>query len=168
MHILVTWIGQTDLNAAAGEPAAGLGPIGQAVTQRAFDRVVLLCNYPKPKSDAYLPWIAGHTQAPLELHPVALSSPTHFGEIYRAVTAQVGALLVRFGDTARLTFHLSPGTPAMAAVWIIVAKTRFGAELIESSRQQGVQTAEIPFDISAEYIPDLYRRADCGLQQSAH
>jgi DNA-binding NtrC family response regulator len=163
MHILVTWIGQTDLSAAAGEPTAGLGPIGQAVTQRSFDRVVLLCNYPQPKADAYLPWIAGQTQAQLELHPVVLSSPTHFGEIYRTVTAKVGELMERFGDTAHLTFHLSPGTPAMAAVWIIVAKTRFGAELIESSRQRGVQTAEVPFDLSAEYIPDLYRRADRGL-----
>ena len=30
-----------------------------------------------------------------------------------------------------ITFHLSPGTPAMAAIWIILAKTRYGAELIE-------------------------------------
>ena len=159
----MTWIGQTDLSAAVGDPTAGLGPIGQAVTQRTYDRVVLLCNYPKPKGDTYLPWIAGHTAAQLELNPVELSSPTHFGEIYHAVIAVVEGILNRFRDEARLTFHLSPGTPAMAAVWIIVAKTRFGAELIESSRQQGVRTAEIPFDLSAEYIADVYRRADRGL-----
>ncbi len=55
------------------------------------------------------------------------------------------------------TFHLSPGTPAMAAVWIILAKTRFPAELIESSIQHGVRTASIPFDISADFLPDLLR-----------
>jgi len=163
MRILVSWIGQTDLNAAAGTAEAGLGPIGQAVTQRVFDQVVLLCNYAKDRAASYLPWVERQTRAPVEVRLVQLSRPTHFGEIYQAVTDTVGGLLDRFGDEARLTFHLSPGTPAMAAVWIMVAKTRYGAELIESSRQEGVRTAEIPFAISAEYIPDVYRRADLGL-----
>ncbi|KAA6184227.1 sigma-54-dependent Fis family transcriptional regulator [Thiohalocapsa marina] len=35
--------------------------------------------------------------------------------------------------------------------------------MIESSRQGGVRTAEIPFELSAEYIPDIYRTADRGL-----
>ncbi|NCA70988.1 MAG: sigma-54-dependent Fis family transcriptional regulator [Sphingobacteriia bacterium] len=165
MRVLISWIGQTDLNAAAGVTDAGLGPIGQAVTQRAFDRVVLLCNYPQAQADGYLTWVAQRTQAPVEVSPVKLSRPTHFGEIYQAVTETVGALLAACGEQARLTFHLSPGTPAMAAVWIIVAKTRFGAELIESSRQEGVRTAEIPFAISAEYIPQVYRRADRELSR---
>ncbi len=33
MKILVSWLGQTDLNAAAGDEHAGLGPVGQAVTE---------------------------------------------------------------------------------------------------------------------------------------
>ncbi|WP_295404475.1 sigma-54 dependent transcriptional regulator [uncultured Thiocystis sp.] len=163
MRILVTWIGQTDLNASAGDDRAGIGPIGQAVTQRAFDRVVLLCNYSDQTAKGYLAWIKQQTQAKIELNCVDLSSPTHFGEIYRAVTERVGHILEQVGNTARLTFHLSPGTPAMSAVWIIVAKTRFGAELIESSREHGVRTANIPFDISAEFIPEVYRHADHDL-----
>ena len=163
MKILVTWVGQTDLNAARGEKRAGLGPIGQAVTKRAFDRVVLLSNYPKADSAHYLPWLESLTEAQIELHRKKLSSPTHFGDIYEAVTERVGALLKNYGETARLTFHLSPGTPAMSAVWIIVAKTRYGAELIESSKDQGVRTAQVPFDISAEFIPELYRSADRDL-----
>jgi DNA-binding NtrC family response regulator len=163
MNILVSWIGQTDLDAAAGEERAGLGPVGQAVTQRSFDLVVLLSNYPKAASADYVAGVEGHTKATVELTLVELSSPTNFGEIYEAVTAQVGTLLAKHGPTARLTFHLSPGTPAMAAVWIIVAKTRYGAELIESSKQHGVRTANVPFDISAEFVPEVYRRADRDL-----
>ena len=34
------------------------------------------------------------------------------------------------------------------------------AELIESSRQHGVKTASVPFDISAEFIPDLLSASD--------
>lgn len=163
MHILVSWVGQTDLKAAAGVETVGLGPIGQAVTQRAFDRVVLLCNYPKADSAGFLPWIERQTSASVELTLISLSRPTHFGEIYQAVTETLARLRQRYGDAARLTFHLSPGTPAMAAVWILVAKTRYGAELIESSPQEGVRTAEIPFDISAEFIPEVYRQADRDL-----
>ena len=53
----------------------------------------------------------------------------------------------------------------MAAVWIILAKTRFPAELIESSKEHGVRTASVPFDISAEFIPDLLRKPDLELER---
>jgi DNA-binding NtrC family response regulator len=53
----------------------------------------------------------------------------------------------------------------MAAVWIILAKTRFPAELIESSREHGVRTASVPFDISADFLPDLLRRPDSELER---
>jgi len=48
----------------------------------------------------------------------------------------------------------------MAAVWIILSKTRFPAELIESSQAGGVKTASVPFDISADYLPDLLKKPD--------
>jgi transcriptional regulator with PAS, ATPase and Fis domain len=53
----------------------------------------------------------------------------------------------------------------MAAVWIIIAKTRFPATLIESSIKGGVKDASIPFDISAEFIPDLLRKPDARLEK---
>ena len=73
--------------------------------------------------------------------------------------------LADIGHGSSLTFHLSPGTPAMAAIWIILAKTRLPAELIESSRQQGVRTASFRFDISADFLPDLLRRPDEELER---
>ena len=91
---------------------------------------------------------------------VRLSSPTHFGEIYTAARAAVERHVADTSEPVALTFHLSPGTPAMAAVWIILGKTRYQAELIESSRQHGVKTASVPFDISAEFIPDLLSASD--------
>ena len=48
----------------------------------------------------------------------------------------------------------------MAAVWILLSKTRFPAELIESSKQHGVATVSAPFDVSAEYLPSMFRRLD--------
>jgi len=73
----------------------------------------------------------------------------------------------KYGIDAELTFHLSPGTPAMAAVWIILSKTRFPATLIESSKDHGVRTVSIPFDISAEFLPDLLRKPDKEIERLA-
>ena len=78
----------------------------------------------------------------------------------------VSAALSDHGDDSGLTFHLSPGTPAMAAVWIILAKTRFPADLIESSAKHGVRTVSVPFDISAEFIPNLLRGPDERLEKA--
>jgi hypothetical protein len=79
--ILVSWIGQTDLNAAESDPKVGIGPIAQAATFRDFARLVLLGNYPENRTQHYLDWLGTRTRAELVVCPVALSSPMHFGEI---------------------------------------------------------------------------------------
>ena len=73
--------------------------------------------------------------------------------------------LARTTPASDLTFHLSPGTPAMAAIWIILGKTRFPAELIESSREHGLRVASVPFDMSADFLPDLLRQPDARLER---
>lgn len=161
---LMCWVGRTDIRASQGDELAGLGPIAQAVRAREYDQVVLLSNYEKLESATFLKWLEGHTQSTITLHLVSLTGPTEFGEIYQAVVDRITQLQLK-QPNVRLTFHLSPGTPAMAAVWIIVAKTRFGAELIESSKEQGVRVAKVPFDISAEFIPELLKRPDADVSR---
>lgn len=48
----------------------------------------------------------------------------------------------------------------MAAIWILLSKTSNPAELIESSPEKGVKTVSLPFDISADYVPDILKPAD--------
>jgi transcriptional regulator with PAS, ATPase and Fis domain len=48
----------------------------------------------------------------------------------------------------------------MHAVWLLLAKSRFGAELIQTSSQNGLETVEVPFEIDAVFIPDYFRRHD--------
>ena len=138
--VLVTWVGQTDLNAAADDDQQEIGPVGQAVTGRKFDHVVLFTNYGKGKTAPFVSWIEQKCDASVELRLAELSSPINIGEIYTFVTDQIADLLKEHGDATQLTYHLSPGTPAMQAVWIIVAKTRHAATLIQASREQGLQT----------------------------
>lgn len=164
-NILVTWVGNTDLRAPKETNSVGVGPIAQALDARPFDKALLVSDYNEAEVTPYVRWLRQRTSAQINVLLEKLSGPTQFGEIYEAAVRACEKALDRRRDETSLTFHLSPGTPAMAAVWIILAKTRFPAELIESSRQHGVRTASVPFDISADFIPDLLRRPDRDLDR---
>lgn len=167
MKILFAWIGLTDLRAADKQQEAGLGPIGQVVNIRHYDRILLLNNFEDVKSAKYRDWLKDQTSTPFDIKGAKLSSPTEFGEIYQKAIENILEIKAKYPDSI-LTFHLSPGTPAMAAVWVILAKTRFPAELIESSREAGVRTVSVPFEITAEFIPDLMRQSDEHLEKSSN
>ena len=162
--ILFSWIGFTDLRAARGEKNLGIGPIAQAVSECSFQKIILIYDIPDPDCRDYVKWLKKITPAQIQTKKAALSGPTHFGDIYEAAVGVIKETLESENDDVELTYHLSPGTPAMAAVWIIVAKTRFPAILIESSIKGGVKAASVPFDISAEFIPDLLRKPDQRLE----
>lgn len=147
----MAWIGAQDLAAPRASTPEDAGPIAAALDTGDFARVVLLSAYPPPAAAAYVSWLQTRHELPVRLELVSLSSPTEYGEIFRAADALVEQLTAAL-PAPRLTFHLSPGTPAMAAVWILLAKTRYRADLIESSRQHGVRAVHIPFDIAAEFI----------------
>lgn len=159
-RILVCWIGNTDLKASAGERGVGFGPIAQGAQAGQYDLIILLSDHARDVAAAYKKWLMTHTTSTIEVRPHKLPGPTDFGEIYKAATEELVILRKTYGEGTEFTFHLSPGTPAMAAVWILLSKTRFPAELIESSKEHGVRVAQVPFDISAEFIPDLLRRSD--------
>ena len=165
--ILVAWVGNADLRAPTENEQVGVGPIAQALEARAFDEAFLLSNYDEKAVTAYLEWLRGRCTARIEVVEEKLSGPTQFGEIHEAAVRAVQRALGGRARNTSLTFHLSPGTPAMAAVWILLGKTRFPAELIESSKDYGVRTASVPFDISADFIPDLLREQDERLRQGS-
>ena len=163
-EILVSWIGHADLRAVEESATVGVGPVAQALETITFDAAFLLTDH-DAEAIGYLRWLkarVGRTE--ISVLRQQLTGPTEFGEIY---TAAVGACeqALAASKGAALTFHLSPGTPAMAAVWILLAKTRFPAAMIESSREHGVRTASVPFDISADFLPDLLRQPDRELER---
>ena len=166
-EILICWLGATDLKASLDREEVGLGPIAQAAIARSYDEIALISDYGKDRTSPYIKWLQEKTPATITVHYESLTSPTNFGEIYQAASRLVSDKITEYNSSVSLAFHLSPGTPAMAAVWIILAKTRFPAELIESSLEHGVQTASVPFDMSAEFIPDLLRGPDKRLEKLA-
>lgn len=158
--ILMTWLGKTDIRAVAESQTIGLGSIAQALLWQEFDSLEIISDATDQEVTDYLRWLQQIAPTPVNIHPVQLSSPTDFNDIYTAAVQCITATQHKHGYSASFHYHLSPGTPAMAAVWILLAKTIYPAELLQSSREQGVQLAHIPFDIAAEFIPKIERQRD--------
>ncbi|MDX1972942.1 MAG: sigma-54 factor interaction domain-containing protein, partial [Candidatus Sumerlaeia bacterium] len=158
-QVLFAWLGTADINASKANDSNDLGPICQAVRWKQFNRVVILADQGK-NADDYRNWLLAHTNAIIDLRHFVLTSPTNHGEIYEAAISVLTEHV-----KAELTFHLSPGTPAMASVWVLLGKTRFPATLIESSKSHGVREAHVPFDISVDYIPVLLQKPDDDLKR---
>ncbi|WP_170605830.1 sigma 54-interacting transcriptional regulator [Ruegeria arenilitoris] len=168
MKILMAWIGTQDLDAPT-HPEGQTGPICSAVEARRFDRLVLIANQDGERVATYRDWLNQRTPAEIVVESVQLADPTDIAAIHEiAVDVVDRCRRTAAPDIPELTFHLSPGTWAMALVWAILGATRYPAELLQSSREGGVQTIEIPFDVSAELLPTIMDSADAVLNKLSH
>lgn len=172
--VLLSWVGDSDLGGDDANP----GPIARALAALpAFDEIVLLSDRAKgtphalrraPERrvtvDALEERLRKYTRAPVRVRHAPLASVLSYEEIYRHARA---AATEAAADGAALTFHVSPGTPPMGAVWIILARTTFTAELIQSSPEEGVTSVKFPFELAAEFVPDLLARRDREIERRA-
>ena len=158
---LVAWIGGTDHDAAEGRPKGDVGPIAAALqAQDRYDKVYLLTNYEHERSVAYCDWLARRTGFPAEaidLFDIELPSPVDYDAIYAEVSKNLAAARLP-RDDVHLTFHLSPGTPAMTVIWIVLARTRFPARLIQTTRDRGVQEVKFFTDVADAFLPEYLQR----------
>ncbi len=159
-EILISWIGGNDLQARPEHPEhhKGLGPLFATLKDRRFSRAHLIYNYPKKEVAPYLKWLKTQVDTEIQGEYVKLTSPTDFAEIYQAANATLKQLWQPTVGN-KISILLSPGTPAMQAVWILLGKTRYPVKFIQSSTQQGVQDVNLPFDIAAEFLPELAMRS---------
>lgn len=158
-RVLISWIGGNDLTAVTGnEP----GPIYSTVRALPFDSLVLLYAYPQNEVQVYIDWLAKQIHIPIVAHHEPLSSPVDFGDIYLAAKKHLQHLHTSGAESSIL---LSPGTPAMQAVWVLLGKTYFPGKFYQSSREKGVELVEIPFEVSAEYVPAAQELSSLKLSQ---
>lgn len=176
--VLLQWIGHSDLRAmAVSLPAAerdeimsqvkgeranegDLGPIKTLITTQQFDEVRMLSNYPASWNKKYLAWLGVKSA----IVPVDLKKPTDYKAIFQIADAELSAIRNRkeWKET-QLCLHLSPGTPAMAAVWLLLGKTLYPATFYETFAGKSCVT-EIPFDLTIDVIPELLKNLDSYLQ----
>lgn len=179
-QILVSWIGHADLLAMAddlGDPGRELlrtakiagkygekpGPVKTAVSSGRFEEVHLLSNYPEAVHCPFVTWVGGNAR----VHPVALTDPTDYAQVFTAADGVMSQLARVSGAKATdLGYLLSPGTPAMAAVWVLLGKSRYPATFYQTYRGQ-LRTATIPFDLVDDFVPELMRGPDLNLQHLA-
>jgi transcriptional regulator with PAS, ATPase and Fis domain len=161
MNILIGWLGRSDLNEPDG------GAVASAVKAEEPDEVVVLSSHPAQASQAWAASLRRRTRARVLVHQATLRGPTDLTDIHHAATAAIRDTLERHPRKSRLTLLLSGGTPAMAAVFIILGKTRYPSRFLETSRGHGVRQVEVPFSLSAELLPDLLRAPDAELERLA-
>jgi transcriptional regulator with PAS, ATPase and Fis domain len=167
---LISWIGNADHAAFENEGVAevGLGPIATALMGSArYDRVCLLTNYSHSRSSKYCDWLeakSGYPSKVFDLQEIDLVSPINYASIYEEVSKHLKALGLPREDVD-LTFHLSPGTPAMSAIWIMLGKTRFPAKLIQTSKEHGLESVDFKFDLANDFLPEFLQRSDQRIER---
>jgi transcriptional regulator with PAS, ATPase and Fis domain len=166
---LISWIGNAD-QLASEDANVGLGPIATALLGGIrYDRVCLLTNYAHERSAKFCTWLeekSDYKSSAVDLQEIDLVSPIHYASIYAEVCKHLKNLgLPR--DDVDLTFHLSPGTPAMAAIWIMLAKTRFPARLIQTSQKAGLESVDFSFDLANDFLPEFLQRSGERIERLA-
>ncbi|MBN2657264.1 MAG: sigma-54-dependent Fis family transcriptional regulator [Spirochaetales bacterium] len=164
IETLYSWIGRTDINCYKEKDESAPGPLAQAVLSGRYSRVRILSNWPAGEEGSYIPWILGLMKKrnqnlknlDIQLFNIELTGPTDFSSIY----GNVSTVLKENRNEEKRTFHLSPGTPAMASIWIILSSGEFPADLIETSRESGLKEVSIPFKIKADFISNAFKRID--------
>jgi DNA-binding NtrC family response regulator len=179
-RVLVSWIGHTDLMAMAdalGEAGKELliaakitgkygekpGPVKTAVSFGQFDEIHLLSNYAEIVHEPFIAWLGGKSV----VHPVGLTDPTDYAQVFNSADRVLSHIIGASGTrSAELCFLLSPGTPAMAAVWILLGKSRYPATFYQTFRGE-LRTTTVPYDLVDDFVPELLRNPDLNLQHLA-
>jgi transcriptional regulator with PAS, ATPase and Fis domain len=143
-------------------PQSGTGPIKTLLDNEPFDRVCLLSNYP-PDINRRIAKCLGRD---VEVHEAGLANVTDYGEIFQVADREMKAFTTSIAGSYELSLLLSPGTPAMAAVWVLLGKSKYPATFWQTFEGKAWKT-DIPFDLAVDYVPELLRGPDSFLQHLA-
>lgn len=179
--IIVSWIGHTDLRAMAptqsksfqgqiekfthhiNPPDGGMGPVKTMLGRISYDEAYLLSDYPAPINAAYKKWLS------LNAHiiEVQLNNPTDYKEVFLKADNATAKIIASQKSSYELIFLLSPGTPTMAAIWILLGKTKYHpAKFYQTFEGKALET-DIPFDVTVDYVPELLKGSDRIFQHLA-
>lgn len=181
-RVLVSWVGHADIRSmATDQPRAqqqkiigmigadtaladASGPIKTLLEAEGFDQVHLLSNYPSYIGTKFKSWAGGS----IKIHTVNLKNPTDYGEVFGAVDKILRSIIDSkfLGVDSELCIHLSPGTPTMTAIWVLLGKSRYPASFYQTHKGRAWKT-DIPFDLVMDFLPEVLCEPDRHLQHLA-
>lgn len=159
-NILVSWIGKTDIEGNESQPITG--PLVSILRFQQFDTIYLLYNYPPKEVKPLLAKLEEEFPGNIKARHAKIQSPIHFADIYHELDAILASALVEH-PKGKLHIQLTSGTPTMTSVSILTGKTKYKVKFLQSSREQGVQYVDIPFNIAADFLPSLADNLDSDL-----
>ena len=140
------------------------GPLKCLLDQEQFDEVHLLSDHGAVKNRHYLKWLGGDPV----LHPVKLTNPTDYPEVFKVVDDELASVVsVPRPHALDLCVHLSPGTPTMTAIWLLLGKSKYHPTTFYQTHEGKAWVTSIPFDLVVDYVPQVLRDADARLQRLA-
>ena len=182
---LVSWIGTADLTClaanldderrdellaalprrpgAAAPPPGATGPIKTLLESREFDDVHLVNSLSVPNWT--LEAFREHLRVDGDVRDAGSLNPTNYEQVFPVCESVLAEAITAAGESGcDLAIHLSSGSPAIAAMWILLGKSRYPATFYQTHGGNAWQE-EIPFDIRMEFVPELVRGSDAAFQR---
>lgn len=158
MNSFYAWIGNTDIryyqNAALQHlDSKENAPVNIALNKIPFEKIVLFLT---GEHHATLPLLKSCLPSYTEFIFADLSSPVNYREIYLTCSSY---LKEHFTLQETAYFLLSSGTPAMAAVWLLLGKTRYPGRFLQTYQNE-CREIDIPFQLTIDLIPSILQDQD--------
>jgi DNA-binding NtrC family response regulator len=140
------------------------GPLKTAVSREKFGEVHLLSNYPAMVHKPFATWLGGKPV----IHSAHLPDPTDYVRLFEASNRVLAEVIQqpRGSGDRELCILLSPGTPAMAVVWVLLGASRYPAKFFQTFRGE-LREAMMPTHLFEGIVPDLIRDRDIALSNLA-
>lgn len=163
--VLYTWLGTADCNAILKKIGAitddkdyGKGPVITGLDKLKPNMIEILyqAEIAEFNSDQitevidFLKDKYNNLKSRVNLNLVNLKSPTDYSAIYEKVN-EILVKNIKQDQTRQRYFHLTPGTPAMSSIWLLLSHSKYEAKLIQTNRHEPIyQEVDLPFDLSIE------------------
>ncbi|MGO1297138.1 MAG: sigma-54 interaction domain-containing protein [Vibrio sp.] len=152
MVTLLSWLGRTDLDRAKDDRLASIATI--ALRGSVLDEVIILASTWEDEWHDYKDWLkkkltlAGRSKTSVVIQRVRLHSPIDYSSITKVMHKQLDTV---YSNSDKVYLNLTSGTPAMAAVSVLLGKGRVKCQLVQTSPQGQIIEVDIPIDFAAEY-----------------
>lgn len=154
-RLFTSWIGFNDLKA---EKSESQGSILSCLlnAELAYNKILLLTTNDDLSVMHYVKWLQTqllvqkrYKHSKVKVIELEVVSPIDYFSIYSRVSEFLEFVTQQ---SSFITVGVSSGTPAMATVWLLLAKGVYNLNCIQSSRENGVQEIHLPFDLSLHYL----------------